>query len=78
MPRYFFHMRSDQGFIRDPDGSELPDLDAARAEAIVSARHLLADMLKHGREVDGQAFEIADEADEVLARIPFRSVLKLP
>lgn len=78
MPRYFFHIRADDIFIRDPDGSDLPNLDAARAEAGHSARHLLADLLKEGEVLDGQVFEISDEAGTVLERLPFRNVLRLP
>jgi hypothetical protein len=77
MPRYFFHIRSDDVFIRDPDGSDLPDLDAARAEAVHSARDLLANLLREGQILDGQAFEISDEADNVLERVTFRSVIRL-
>lgn len=77
MPRYFFHIRSSDGIIEDPDGSELPDLDAARLEAELSARDLLADLLRQGIALDGQAFEITDERGELLERMPFRSVLRL-
>jgi hypothetical protein len=77
MPRYYFHIRSSAGLIRDPDGTELPDLAAALAEAERSARDLLADLLKAGDVVDGQAFEISDAEGSVLARLPFRDVLRL-
>lgn len=78
MPRYFFHIRTEDGLIRDPDGSLLPDLEAARAEARLSAQSLLADLLKRGRVVDGQVFEISDEHDRVIDTIPLRSVMRLP
>ena len=77
MPRYFFNIRSSEGIIRDPDGTELPDLEAARAEAELSARDLLADLLRQGVTLDGQAFEITDEMGQILERLPFRSVLRL-
>jgi hypothetical protein len=78
MPRYYFHIRTADAFIRDPDGSDLPDLDAARVEAGHSARHLLAELLRDGEVVDGQVFEISDEAGAVLERVPLRSVIRLP
>lgn len=78
MPRYYFHIRSDDGLILDPDGTELVDLDAARAEAEQSARDLLANLLKDGKELDGQVFEISDHTGNVLERLPFRKVLRLP
>jgi len=77
MPRYFFHIRSSDGIIEDPDGSDLPDLDAARREAELSARDLLADLLRQGVALDGQAFEITDEMGQILERLPFRNVLRL-
>ena len=43
MPRYFFNVVD--GFSEpDPDGVELPDLDAARTEAITAAGEILRDM----------------------------------
>jgi hypothetical protein len=42
MPQYFLHVRDHEGLILDPDGSCLDDLSAARAEAIESARELMA------------------------------------
>lgn len=78
MPNYYFHIRSSAGLIRDPEGIELPDLDAALAEAKRSARELLADLLKEDAVLDGQTFEISDADGLVLARLPFRSVLRLP
>lgn len=78
MPRYYFHIRTADAFIRDPDGSDLSDLDAARVEAGESARHLLAELLRNGQVLDGQVFEISDEAGTILERVPFRSVIRLP
>jgi hypothetical protein len=41
MPRYFFHVMDGQATI-DEDGTELPDVDAARKEAIRIAGEILA------------------------------------
>ena len=78
MPRYYFHIRSSDGFITDPDGSDLPDLAAARKEAEKSARDLLAQVLRDGGVVDGQVFEISDDSGNVLEEFAFRKVLRLP
>ena len=77
MPRYYFHIRSSTGLICDPDGSDLPDLAAARSEAELAARELLAALLKDGAVVDGQVFEISDGDGRVLERLPLRKVLRL-
>ncbi len=42
MPRYFFH-RTDGDFDPDREGTELPDLDAARLEAIKYAAETVKD-----------------------------------
>ena len=39
MPMYYFHLR-DQDTLKDLDGTELVDMDAARAHADVVAREL--------------------------------------
>ena len=39
MPMYYFHLR-DQDTIRDVDGTDLADTDAARAHAEIVAREL--------------------------------------
>lgn len=40
MPRYFFHIR-DSAVVQDREGTELPDLRTARAEAIHTAGAIL-------------------------------------
>jgi hypothetical protein len=43
MPRYFFHMR-DGSTVLDAEGTELPDLKAARDEAIRACGEMLRDI----------------------------------
>jgi hypothetical protein len=50
MPRYFFHLRSPSGrLIRDDEGVELADLDAAAQEAALAAADLGRDCELGGR-----------------------------
>src|SRR5688572_20597270 len=37
MPRYYFHVRTGGSLRRDPDGRDLPDIDAARKSAVAMA-----------------------------------------
>lgn len=76
--RYYFHVRDGDRLLEDPDGSDLPNLDAAREEALAGARHLLSEKLQRGEVIDGQRFEITDESGEVLEIVPFKAVLRLP
>ena len=77
MSRYFFHIRDGERLIEDPEGTDLPDLAAARDEAVLAARFLMSEKVKAGQVLDGQRFEITDEAGQVLDVLPFRAVLRL-
>jgi hypothetical protein len=77
MPRFFFHIRDGDELIEDPDGSVLPDLEAARVEAIEGARAIVAAKVLAGKLIDGQKFEITDESGNTLDLIPFKSALIL-
>ena len=74
MPRFFMHNRQAERLIEDPDGSNLPDLDAAREEAAVAAREIAAERLRAGKGLDARRFEIRDEAGRLLATVPFPEV----
>jgi hypothetical protein len=72
MPRYFLHIDE---LDTDPEGTEFPGLEAARAEAVLAARELLAEFIFEGREVIPLKILIADEAGQVLDTIHMRDVL---
>lgn len=78
MPRYFFHVRDGERLQRDLEGTDLPSLEVAHEEALEDARFLLAEKIKRGEVINGQRFEITDEAGEVLDVVPFKAVLRLP
>ena len=70
-------MRDGKHLLEDPDGLDLPDVEAAREEANVSARHLLADRVRAGAAIGDQSFEIVDDAGELRTVVRMRDVLKL-
>jgi hypothetical protein len=72
--RYYFHVRDGECLIPDREGSELPNLNAARDEAWLSARDFAIDSLRGGAAVNGRQIEITDEAGLVLATLPVRDV----
>lgn len=72
MPRYFFNVDE---LDTDPEGSELHDLKAARAEAVLAARELLTECIFAGRDVVPLKILITDEAGQVLDTIHIRDVL---
>ena len=70
MAHYFFNI-VDGVRIDDEEGQELPDLEAARAEAVKSARSIMADAIWTGRLPLDEEIEIADQKGQVLAIVAF-------
>jgi hypothetical protein len=77
MPLFYLHIRDGDDVIEDPDGSDLPDIEAAKEEARVSARHILAERVRDGRVIGSQNFDIVDEVGNLCARVWMREVLRL-
>lgn len=77
MPRFYFHVRKGSDFEEDSDGAELPSAEAARGEALLAAREILAERLLRGEVIDGDVFEITTEDGDVVGTVPFKSVIKL-
>jgi hypothetical protein len=62
MPRYFFHQVTQAELIHDLEGTELPDLEHARREAIRDARHLMAEAIRAGQDISSRSIQVCDEA----------------
>ena len=77
MARYFFNL-VDGVRIDDEEGQELPDLDAARAEAVKSARSMMADAIWTGRLPLDEEIEIVDRHGHVLAIVAFTEAVHVP
>ena len=71
MPQFFFHLRRDGVLERDPDGVSCVGVDAARTEALRTAREMISRDALTGSGNVGYVFEIENEAGEVVARLPF-------
>lgn len=74
VPRFFFNIRDGGQTFCDPEGTELATLDAARHEALMDARWILAEELRTGRVTLERQLEITDEAGQVLATVHVRDV----
>ena len=75
MPHYHFNIRDhDNRLIRDEEGNELADSEAALAEATISARDLASSALREGRPI-ARAIEVTNESGELLFAVPLRSVI---
>ena len=74
MPRYLFNVRDQHGLEQDLEGIELLDLDAVQREALRACKRRIADCLRSGAPLDEalrRAFEIADEAGQIVLTVPF-------
>ncbi|HYI41179.1 MAG TPA: hypothetical protein VE053_12765 [Allosphingosinicella sp.] len=67
MPRFYFHVCNGTGFVQDEEGQELPDLEAARAQAIKSARSIMASDVQRGM-LDLSSFIEIENADRQLVQ----------
>lgn len=72
---FFFHVITSACVIRDEEGSELPDLSSARAEAIEGIRMLISDAALLGRDVSSRSMAICDEAGNTFLALPFKDAL---
>jgi hypothetical protein len=71
MPRYFFHLRDHGEVFEDLEGTELDDDQAARTEALLTARELLRIGQLSVREWLGRSYEVLDESGRIVAVVPF-------
>jgi hypothetical protein len=76
MARIFLHIDEDGEILRDPDGSEVPDVEVARAEAIESARFIMSQAVLSGKPLGwNKAFKLTDDRGIVLLAVPFADAL---
>jgi hypothetical protein len=61
--------------IPDEEGQDLPDQSAARQEALLAAREMLANAVKAGKTEVPEAFIITDEHRRAVATIPLFTAL---
>ena len=72
MPRFFFHYRTDDELVRDTDGSDLPDLDAAELNAAAMAKAIVEYAASTGGDTRlPRSIEITDAAGEELLYLVF-------
>ena len=75
MTRYFFNVISGKDTIEDPEGAELPDIDAARAEALEDIRFLMSAAILEGSDISDRSMEVRDSAGSVVLRIAFNEAI---
>lgn len=77
MPRYHFNLDDGLGHVPDKEGQELADEEAARAEAVRSARSMIAADVMEGWLDLGGRIEVTDAAGTKLFTIEFEDAVEL-
>ena len=76
MPRYFFNVYDDIVAI-DPEGVELPSVEAARLNAVHGARELIADQVRHGYIMLSHWIDVVDDKGEAVLTVAFRDAIEV-
>jgi hypothetical protein len=69
MQTFYFHLNYLRDLIADPEGSELPDLEAAKTEARQGIRDIAAECLRARREFTLWSVRICNEQGHLLAEV---------
>jgi Domain of unknown function (DUF6894) len=75
MPTYFFNIRNTDGLIVDDEGITLPNIEAARREAIFGLREIAANLIKTGEPTGRRKMQVTNEAGEVLFTVSCKYVI---
>lgn len=78
MHRYFFNFRQGDEIACDRIGMHLPDLDAARDEALYAWQHVLVLAARSGEIPKDCEIQIADDSGDTVLSISFGEQARLP
>ena len=76
MPRYFLNVYDDVVAV-DEEGVELPNLAAARLQAVRGARDLMTEQVRHGYLVLSHWIDVVDEQGEKVLTVTFRDAIDI-
>ncbi len=77
MAVYFFHLRGGRIDAHDHEGTELADATAARRQAVLNARDIMAEEVKEGRLPLHERIDVHDGEGLLLFSVPFRSAIDI-
>ena len=75
MSLFYFHLHECGDVIADPEGIDLPDLDAVRRKAVKEARQVMSSEVQEGRLCLGCCIVVEDAGRVEILRLPFRDAL---
>lgn len=77
MPLFYFHVCNGTGFVQDEEGQELSGIEAARVEAIKSARSIMASDVQRGMLDLSSFIEIEDSENQLVHTLCFGDAVDL-
>lgn len=77
MPTFFFHIRGGGIEAEDFIGMDLPSLEAARDEAVRSARDIMMDEIQAGRLSLKRRIDVEDGDQRPVFSLPFGEAITL-
>lgn len=77
MALYFFHLCDGSHHLLDVEGQELPDLDAAKAFALLCARDTLSHEMRNGLLDLRVRLDVADTAGTVIHTLPLEEAFQV-
>ena len=75
MPAYYFRLQTGDRVVEDEEGAHHPDLQAARAYAVMAARELLAAAIRYGEETPPDCVIVIDKEGRELLTVFTTEVL---
>ena len=75
MTQFYFHFRDGDRLINDDEGMHLPSSERARAQAVLTARELLCDAIRAGKDLDFDSVDVVDEQGNAIASVLAAEVL---
>jgi hypothetical protein len=75
MPRFYIHLLMGDDLVPDEEGIDLTDASAAKREAEIAAREIIAEAIKAGDEQVPTTFVVTDDAGREVASVLFAAML---
>jgi hypothetical protein len=76
MPRFFFHV-FDDFVVRDDEGLELADAEAAHREALAGARAMICEQVSKGRITLSHHLDVEDEEGRRVLSLTFGEAIRI-
>lgn len=76
MPRFYLHIQG-SGRVEDVEGGYYPDVDAARRDAVVCVREIIAERVRFEGVLPRLEIEICDEAGQPVGIVRSDDVFRL-